>query len=454
MSNTPAAGLTAPDDAVAKPTELDARRELGREFRIERLLGQQPILYLARDAEDRPLAVTVVPRVQLERPAEAVLEPIAAARRLDHPHIARIYGSGTTDTFVWYAAQYKEGRTLASLLRTVGSMELAACLRIFEQVASALDYAHRRGVSHGALTAECILVDSSESVLVGDFGAAGLLGGVATGDATPATDQRALALVVRQCLAGTGGGQRVGGPSTTLLLRVSEALRRATCARATDQFPSVLDFVAALDDRRGAEPDTRRARLSPTPGSVPGTPVVIPDWEDAAAARAVRWRNLSTGALVVVAVAATWMSIPPTPERAPSPPVQAARPDSVVAPIVPPRATPAPARSPPARASIPAPAPAPAPVRVPARTRAPAPAPPPVPKRRAEPGRLSVNAIPWGSVYVDGRPVGNTPQLDLPVSPGQHRLRVERQGYHPFERVVDVAPGQQLRITDITLTER
>ncbi|HEV2751712.1 MAG TPA: PEGA domain-containing protein, partial [Gemmatimonadales bacterium] len=84
------------------------------------------------------------------------------------------------------------------------------------------------------------------------------------------------------------------------------------------------------------------------------------------------------------------------------------------------------------------------------------PEPPPVvaSERRAEPGLLSINAIPWGSVYVDGRPVGNTPQLDLSVPPGQHRLRVERQGYRPYERVIDVAPGQRLRITDITLVER
>jgi hypothetical protein len=67
---------------------------------------------------------------------------------------------------------------------------------------------------------------------------------------------------------------------------------------------------------------------------------------------------------------------------------------------------------------------------------------------------MSINAIPWGSVFVDGRPLGNTPQLDVPIPPGQHRLRVERQGYRPYERVIDVAPGQRLRITDIVLVER
>ena len=76
------------------------------------------------------------------------------------------------------------------------------------------------------------------------------------------------------------------------------------------------------------------------------------------------------------------------------------------------------------------------------------------PARALEPGFLSVNAIPWGSVYLDGRPVGNTPQIDLQVAAGPHRLRVERDGYRPYDRVIDVASGQRLRITDIALAER
>jgi len=88
-----------------------------------------------------------------------------------------------------------------------------------------------------------------------------------------------------------------------------------------------------------------------------------------------------------------------------------------------------------------------------------APAPPPrrverPVERPTEPALLSVNSVPWGSVYVDGQPVGNTPQIDLQVSSGSHRLRVERDGFRPYERLVELAPGQRLRITDITLVER
>jgi hypothetical protein len=57
-------------------------------------------------------------------------------------------------------------------------------------------------------------------------------------------------------------------------------------------------------------------------------------------------------------------------------------------------------------------------------------------------------------VYLDGRPIGNTPLIDLTVSAGQHRLRVEREGFRPYDRMIQVAPGQRLRITDIALVER
>jgi len=79
---------------------------------------------------------------------------------------------------------------------------------------------------------------------------------------------------------------------------------------------------------------------------------------------------------------------------------------------------------------------------------------PVVDQRLVEPGLLSVNAIPWGSVSLDGQPIGNTPQIDRTVAPGRHRLRVERDGYRPYDRLIDLAPGQRLRITDIALVER
>jgi hypothetical protein len=66
-------------------------------------------------------------------------------------------------------------------------------------------------------------------------------------------------------------------------------------------------------------------------------------------------------------------------------------------------------------------------------------------------GRLFVNARPWGQLYIDGRLIGNTPQPDLALTPGVHTIRVERDGFVPFEREVRIGSGQVVRLTDIEL---
>jgi hypothetical protein len=85
------------------------------------------------------------------------------------------------------------------------------------------------------------------------------------------------------------------------------------------------------------------------------------------------------------------------------------------------------------------------PAREPARA-VPDVAPPPVPT-----GTLFVNATPWGSVYVDGRLVGNTPQTNLRLPAGTYTLRVVRDGFVPWQREVQVRSGDTVRITDIVL---
>jgi hypothetical protein len=70
-----------------------------------------------------------------------------------------------------------------------------------------------------------------------------------------------------------------------------------------------------------------------------------------------------------------------------------------------------------------------------------------------EPGTLFVNATPWGQLYVDGDLVGNTPRV-VTVAPGTHSIRVVQEGFEPFETEIQIASGQQLRLTDIELRAR
>src|SRR2546426_683317 len=100
---------------------------------------------------------------------------VAAAAGLDHPHVVAVGRWGATATFLWYATRFVEGRRLAEMLRADGAMHLSDALRILEQVASALDYAHRRGAVHGHLTSANVIVEANDWALVSDFVVAGLV---------------------------------------------------------------------------------------------------------------------------------------------------------------------------------------------------------------------------------------------------------------------------------------
>lgn len=67
------------------------------------------------------------------------------------------------------------------------------------------------------------------------------------------------------------------------------------------------------------------------------------------------------------------------------------------------------------------------------------------------PGSLSIQAYPWGSVYIDGEFVGNTPLVELSVPAGTHIVRVERPGFETHVRAIAVLEGQSVRLTGIRL---
>ncbi len=63
----------------------------------------------------------------------------------------------------------------------------------------------------------------------------------------------------------------------------------------------------------------------------------------------------------------------------------------------------------------------------------------------AEPGRMTIDAKPWATIYIDGKKVGTTPLVGIEVPAGQHTIKaVTHDGQSKTTRV-DVAPGGELR---------
>ncbi len=151
-------------------------------YRIEREIdrGGMAIVYLARHQWlDRPVALKVLqPHLQQDEEVVArFLVEARAAARLEHPNIVAVYDAGVVDGVHYMAMEYVEGETLADVLaRMDGPLPADFVISVTSQVASALDYAHRRGVVHRDIKPSNILVQENGKVLLTDFGIAHAVG--------------------------------------------------------------------------------------------------------------------------------------------------------------------------------------------------------------------------------------------------------------------------------------
>jgi hypothetical protein len=68
-------------------------------------------------------------------------------------------------------------------------------------------------------------------------------------------------------------------------------------------------------------------------------------------------------------------------------------------------------------------------------------------------GTLMITSRPWAKVYVNGVHVGTTPTArGIRVTPGRHVIRLEQDGFAPFEQWVELAADDTVRLTSIELT--
>src|SRR5881397_1331813 len=97
-------------------------------------------VYLAHDLKhDRPVALKVLrPEIAGSLGAGRFLREIAITARLDHPHILTLF----------YVVPYVRGESLRVKLDREKQLPLDEALRITQQVAGALDHAHRQGIVH------------------------------------------------------------------------------------------------------------------------------------------------------------------------------------------------------------------------------------------------------------------------------------------------------------------
>lgn len=425
----PLCGYVVEPGADADPAlaviERTVRKELRDDFTIESLQGRggMSIVYVARERElSRQVALKVLP-LQLVMGRDAVerfTREAKIAASLDHPNIVPVHRIGTASTFLWYTMKLVRGRSLADVLAAGRPLSLQETLHILEPVASALQHAHQRGVVHRDVKPANILIDETGWVSVCDFGIAKAFGAVplthshaavgTPGYMSPEqcygrpldgrSDQYALGILAYECLTG-----RLPFTADSLGEIVQKHCS-APAPRVTDVRRDVPEPVAdAIQRAMRKNPDERFASvvefvegLGGTPVRVGNrfTPVDLRGWDRAPSGRRIQpghWGLLIAAAAVVVF--GLWL----TSRR---------RTDGVDT------------TAPPAEVTL-------------------------------APAYLSVNATPWGEVYVDDRHIGPTPQLDIALTAGSHGLRVQRPGFESYTQTVELAPNDSVRLTAIVL---
>ncbi len=95
-----------------------------------------------------------------------------AAANLTHPNIVAVYDWGQLKNTYYIVMEKVEGENLRDLISNRGPLPLPIAINIAKQVASALSFAHRRGVIHRDIKPHNILITEDGTAKVADFGIA------------------------------------------------------------------------------------------------------------------------------------------------------------------------------------------------------------------------------------------------------------------------------------------
>ena len=475
-------------EPIADEVQETVQKELAGKFHLRVLLErrQSSIRYLAQDLEADCLVTLQLLPHQGPLNAEIIQQfelAASAARMLRHPHVIPLRNSGLSRSLLWYTMDAIKGRSLAATLRESGPWDVNACLELLEQLASGLEYIHRQGLIHGAVTPATIHIDSEGWARLSDVAVLNSIARAGREDSGwrallsaryvapeqlsrrspgPQADQFALACVARDCLLGgilgsgdiggdedsdpTEGGRSAQKQFESLPPEITTAIDRAVSPDPQARFATVLDFVAVLDG--GGPGASSPLLLASRPSEASSKVFMLPEPQPRVFPTKV---VLLLIALVAGGVALMLLLRAPVPQdwvTAQRSPIIGTRPvpagqvgaDTVLSDVARPESLPV---VPPAAAAVAqavgAQQPTPA-----VRTRS-------RPAVRARPGMLFVSSRPWGVLYIDDRRIGNTPKVNLSIAPGTHVLRIERDGFAAFERVIEIRSGAELRITGIEL---
>lgn len=215
--------------------------------------------------------------------------------RLEHPHVVPLYDYWRDPSGAYLVMRYMRGGNLESSLKSRGPLAGEQAMRIVDDLASALMFAHRQGIVHRDVRPSNVLFDEEGRAYLSDFGVAKQFSVTATGNTpspgiahylspeellgepvTAAADVYSLGLLIFEMLAGRHPyadsppsevrARHIAGdiPALTLIrtdvaASVDLVLRRACASAPGDRFPDAVSLAAALRGALIAKPATEDA---------------------------------------------------------------------------------------------------------------------------------------------------------------------------------------------------
>ena len=156
---------------------LDALpRKIGP-YRVLEKIGEggMGVVYLARDAANREVAIKVLGPAVAGDPAARVrlAREVETMRRVSDPHVAAVLDADLGGPSPYVVTRFVPGQTLEAAVREHGPLRGAALQRLASGLAAALAAIHAAGVVHRDLKPGNVMLDGGRPVVI-DFGIAHL----------------------------------------------------------------------------------------------------------------------------------------------------------------------------------------------------------------------------------------------------------------------------------------
>ncbi|KAF0918635.1 hypothetical protein E2562_025213 [Oryza meyeriana var. granulata] len=148
-------------------------------YELGRLLGKGTFgkVHYARNLEsNQSVAIKMMDKRQVLKVglSEQITREITTMRLVAHKNIVQLHEVMATKNKIYFVMEYVKGGELFEKVEKRGKLTEGVAHKYFQQLISAVDYCHSRGVYHRDLKLENLLLDENENLKVSDFGLSAL----------------------------------------------------------------------------------------------------------------------------------------------------------------------------------------------------------------------------------------------------------------------------------------